>query len=1297
MSILIKLILLSQIIVPIISSISVTSINHTFCIGTKSFVNKNNICQNATIDTLPMTGISGTLHLYLTSEVWLVESLNFTSHKIKIWGKPSDMASFHCAEEKIAIQFTNISRLELNSFSVRNCQIICECLSATSSVNITGLNVSKSFASGIELININNIFVQSTNFRDNKRQGMKVITHQNASSYSLLIQNCNFTRNNHSGISAYGGGLFINVSTNGSFNLTAENSEFINNTAVYGGGVAIIYSYYSSYIQHNFFNCTFDNNNGTYGGGLYMELAGSPSCFDYSNNGISFEWCNWTANTGIYGSAVMIKSQNVPSFNYNKRQGTKVITHQNASSYSVLIQNCHFTRNNHSDINTYGGGLFINVSNNSAASFDLTVENSTFCSNTAVYGGGVAILYYYYSSYIRHNFLNCKFDNNNGEYGGGLYMILAGSPTCFDNSNNSISFEWCNWTANTGIYGSAMMIKSRNGPNLEHSENTAPRFSSCSFHKNSVIQTYQRLWQKYKVRQSTKGTVYIKNSKILLGGDVRLSENEGSAINLISSHVICLPGTTMLFDSNFAFDGGALALYSESSLRLHNNVSIKFQENSASTKGGAIYQMNDNDIVSPLCAIQERDTNSTQGNRVLTFKNNSAREGGLSIFSSSINLTECSNITMSMACVGDTGKGNIQFSFDSCRNREIETFSQVFSKKGIPHNRSCFVPGKATNLFSNSAINVEYQAVVESMDFEIEVDSAYKTVSNNEIVLLGRPNSTGLLKLLFNGFVLFVEVKLEQCPPGYKYIEKSKACVCSADLPHDDLYQGISRCNKTTFQAYVRDGFWAGYMPNAKFCTSPCPLGFCKYFSSTRKYSILPESFGKEPQDVCGNNREGVLCGRCTNGSSVFFHDSTLSCQKSKNCQWGVLLYISSEILPATIFFVSVIFLDVTFTSGGISGFVFYMQAIDGLRLVNAMWFQRIAQNFLEGLLFIVHFFNLSFFSLEKLSFCLIENATALDMIAFDYITLLYCLVLVLVTIGLITRCSIKLNGCYRPEKLQSSKSFIHGLSSFLVLCYYQCTRISLRLLTYGRVCNSFRVFYNGKILYMQGEHFKYAFPAIVFLILITIIPPVLLLCYPLCYKLLALCHMQESEATKFICKCIPLEKYKPFFDSFQSCFKDEHRYFAGLYFFYRLLLLLSHAFHDDLLNIYLCIEVLLILMLTMHACIRPYKREWHNFIDALLFSLLLLLNSITLFNYNERVVRHHPIDNVGIISSLQVMMAWIPLIVMTLYIIIKGICLVKSFCLSRRRADRNTIFDLSFLLEAEENRDKEYETSYRK
>ena len=157
----------------------------------------------------------------------------------------------------------------------------------------------------------------------------------------------------------------------------------------------------------------------------------------------------------------------------------------------------------------------------------------------------------------------------------------------------------------------------------------------------------------------------------------------------------------------------------------------------------------------------------------------------------------------------------------------------MFSKKGIPHNRSCFVPGKATNLFNNRqipAINVEYQAVVESMDFEIKVDPAYKTVSNNEIVLLGRPNSTGFLKLLFNEFVMSVEVKLEDCPPGYNYTENTKACVCSADLSQDDLINvyGISRYNKTIFQAYVRHGFWAGYMPHYVFCTSPCPLGFCK-------------------------------------------------------------------------------------------------------------------------------------------------------------------------------------------------------------------------------------------------------------------------------------------------------------------------------------------------------------------------------------------------------------------------------------------------------------------------------------
>ena len=102
--------------------------------------------------------------------------------------------------------------------------------------------------------------------------------------------------------------------------------------------------------------------------------------------------------------------------------------------------------------------------------------------------------------------------------------------------------------------------------------------------------------------------------------------------------------------------------------------------------------------------------------------------------------------------------------------------------------------------------------------------------------------------------------------------------------------------------------------------------------------------------------------------------------------------------------------------------------------------------------------------------------------------------------------------------------------------------------------------FYYGEFDYFKGYHLPYAIPAIFVLVFMGLLPPLLLLSFPLCYKVFALFRIQESKFTDILCKIIPLEKLKPFFDSFQGTFKDEHRYFAGLYFIYRLLALLLYA-----------------------------------------------------------------------------------------------------------------------------------------
>ena len=146
--------------------------------------------------------------------------------------------------------------------------------------------------------------------------------------------------------------------------------------------------------------------------------------------------------------------------------------------------------------------------------------------------------------------------------------------------------------------------------------------------------------------------------------------------------------------------------------------------------------------------------------------------------------------------------------------------------------------------------------------------------------------------------------------------------------------------------------------------------------------------------------------------------------------------------------------------------------------------------------------FNLDFFNLEKLSFCLWKGATVMDVLLMKYATVGFALALVLFTI-LIAR--------YRCVQFKFFENFhtpnsvlIHGLSAFFVLCYSQSARVTFQLLDYfclysaNFVCEVKVVNRIGYMTYFHGEHIKYAIIALFVLIFFIIIPPLLLILYPL-------------------------------------------------------------------------------------------------------------------------------------------------------------------------------------------------------
>ncbi len=153
----------------------------------------------------------------------------------------------------------------------------------------------------------------------------------------------------------------------------------------------------------------------------------------------------------------------------------------------------------------------------------------------------------------------------------------------------------------------------------------------------------------------------------------------------------------------------------------------------------------------------------------------------------------------------------------------------------------------------------------------------------------------------------------------------------------------------------------------------------------------------------------------------------------------------------------------------------------------------------------------------------------------------------------------------------------------------------------------------------------------------------------------------------------IPLEKYKPFFDSFQGTFRDECRYFSGLYFLYRLLILLTYALTVNLLSFYVLNEILLVLMLSLHSWVGPYKNKWHNRLDIFLFALLAVINGITLYNHVEKLEENTTLI-VEVTSSIQVMLAYLPLVYISSFTFYKGTLKVKLFLEKYRKRSLSSI-----------------------
>ena len=1055
------------------------------------------------------------------------------------------------------------------------------------------------------------------------------------------------------------------------------NNVVINNVTISNSqGVGAIFQ--NTHGEVTIVNSTFEKNEpvsqSSGGGGLYIELGSHNT--DHNASQIESRYyvgkyiiqnCFFIRNSAIFNALQFLSNS---SFDISSKSllgkggGLFISLHDNNNRHQVKVLNCTFDENTALG----GGGVFVQLwesPNNNT----VIIESSLFLKNKCQHAGGGANIGYAFcadpknGAYNNITFLDCLFEDNISQGSGGGVHLFSTQATDLSIITNTITFHNCTLKRNQAYIASALALV----PKTHHNGSLPiPVLSWCNFLSNYVINKTLVNSDVFNASLNGLATIIVSDFQIKFEGNTHFFENTGTALWLTSAQVEIVYGALLNFTNNSGSYGGAIGLYGESVIHICNKTRLYFINNTAKLRGGAI-SVETSDFLqkylfSHNCFIQYKG-NPTKGDNdvVFHFDGNKALSGNGDIFfAASVH-----------SCLQTSNRG------DPLQLQIFESIGTVISPQTPPihlNNNTVRTLPNNFSLSSETTVEVQpdisfdlnltaidefsqptmmiYQAYVEDMNKfdDISTDPAYVYTSDSEknVTVNGIKAMTGdstTLILESERATLQIKILLVDCPPGFVN-DDSGTCKCGAAY-----FNGISSC--VSYQAHIVQGYWAGRCKDNQFCTAYCAAGFCNYREyrtmSSSDLLLLPRDIKHLDSFVCGPARTGILCGKCSLHYSTHYHSYYYGCKSNKLCKFGILFFLISELLPLTVIYTIVMVFNISFTSGEISGFIFFAQIADSLsisasdtiRFPTAIWY------FTQAHQLIYRMFNFDFFSIEALSFCLWEGATALDALIMKYVTIVYAMGLIVVTILLMKSTRLKrFFMCLRPRALRSAA--IHGLTTFIIICYSQCARVTFQIISpahlygHGPEIIDTVVQRSGELKPFDKTHRKYAIPALFFFFVLVVLPLLWLLLYPFLFKLLERFKLSESKFAAFLSKLFPME----LLDSFQSCFKPNRRYFAGLYFLYRIMSLLAYSASSTLAEFYTLLTLGMILVITLHSIAQPYKILWHNILDAFIFANIMAVNALTLYNFHILGVGNdNSSRSVNIALSVQLVLMYLPLV----------------------------------------------------
>ena len=406
-------------------------------------------------------------------------------------------------------------------------------------------------------------------------------------------------------------------------------------------------------------------------------------------------------------------------------------------------------------------------------------------------------------------------------------------------------------------------------------------------------------------------------------------------------------------------------------------------------------------------------------------------------------------------------------------------------------------------------------------------------------------------------------------------------------------------------------------------------IGVGDYNMSTA-FVQLPTILTELNDYMCGPlNRKGLVCSECADGFGPSVTSFGYRCANCTDVWYGVPLFLFIKLFPITILYLIILAFQISVTSAPVPCFIMYAQIITtifcfyspGWPLATSIMFKHNGNlsMYVKIIDALYGVFHLEFFHFLLPPFCISSRLKSIHVASFGYISLFYPLLLIF-----LTWVCVELHSCnFRPlvwlwrpfhrcfvrlrRGWDTKSDIVDVFTTFIFLSYSTVMHQTLQMVggealitidASGMHSISLVPHVDHSLTYSRMQYYLFLAPSLIIFLVFNILPPLLLILYPLkaFRSCLSKCHLNYITVNIFI-------------EKIHGCYRNgldggrDMRSFSGLYFLLQFFACIAEAFAKvtDYFQTFFLSGVLFSFTALIIALAKPYKKPYMTCLDTLI------------------------------------------------------------------------------------------------